>query len=148
MDNYVEAVFPEDEKQETAEAPERVTRRPFAVWEVGGEAYRMKLTTSDIQELEQRYKTNLLNVLTTDDDTGMPALSVMLDIAQVAIRRYRHGITRAKVVELFDQYVEDGGSQFEFYTNVFTDIFMVSGFFSRARVAKMQAVQNDLSEEA
>ena len=144
MENFVEAAFEEEKKEQAAET--RVTRRPFAVWEVGGETYRMKLTTADIQELEQRYKTNLVNIMTTDDDTGLPALSVMLDVAQQAMQKYHHGITRAKVMSLFDAYVEEGGSQSEFFMNVYTDIFRVSGFFSRARVEKMERLMKDAEE--
>ena len=146
MENVFDTAFAEDKKEQAAEET-RVTRRPFAVWEVGGETYRLKLTTADIQELEQRYKTNLLNVLATDDDTGLPALSVMLDIAQVAMNKYHHGMTRAQVINLFDQYVEEGFSQFDFYVNVFTDLFVVSGFFSKARREKMATIQKDLADQ-
>jgi len=147
MENYIDAAF-EEKKQEPAAEETRVTRRPFATWEVGGETYRMKLSTADVQELEQRYKTNLMNIMATDDDTGMPALSIMLDVAQQAMQRYHHGMTRAKIMDLFDQYVEEGGSQFDFYVNVFTNIFLVSGFFSKARVQKMENVQANLNDGA
>ena len=147
MENYIDAAFEEEKQEPAAEETKRVTRRPFATWEVGGVTYRMKLSTADVQELERRYKTNLMNVMATDDDTGMPALTVMLDVAQQAMGKYHHGMTRAKMTELFDQYVEDGGSQYEFYVNVFTNIFLVSGFFSKARREKMENVQANLNAE-
>lgn len=140
-----DAAFAEESK--AAEQPERVTRRPFAVWEVGGESYRLRLATSDIVELEKRYGQNLLDVMATDSDTGLPALAVMLDVTQQAMQKYHHGMTRAKVMELFDQYVEEGGSQYDFYVSVFTDIFVVSGFFSRARVEKMESALGALNDE-
>lgn len=145
MENYIDAAFGEEKREPAAEETKRVTRRPFATWEVGGETYRMKLTTADVQELEQRYKTNLTNVMTGSDD-GLPALTVMLDIARQAMQRYHHGMTMAKVVNLFDQYVDEGGSQLDFYGNVFTDIFLVSGFFSKARVQKLERMQADLND--
>ena len=144
----IEAAFPEEKKNEqAAEEPTRVTRRPFAVWEVGDETYKLKLTTSDIMELEKRYGTNLLDVISPDTDTGMPALAVMLDITHTAAQKYHHGLKRSDLVDLFDRYVDDGGSQFDFYLSVFTDIFVVSGFFSKARVERMQNSLGALNDE-
>ena len=144
----VDAAFPEETKHEqAAEEPTRVTRRPFAVWEVGGETYRLKLTTSDIMELEKRYGTNLLDVISPDTDTGMPALAVMLDITHTAAQKFHHGLKRTDLVDLFDRYVDDGGSQLDFYMQVFTDIFVVSGFFSKARVERMQEALGTLNSD-
>lgn len=46
----------EEEAQD--EAPEEATpkRKPFALWEVGGKTYKLKLRTPAIVELEQKYK--------------------------------------------------------------------------------------------
>ena len=35
-------------------------KRPYAVWTVGNEEYKLKLTTSSIVDLETKYKCNLL----------------------------------------------------------------------------------------
>lgn len=104
-------------------------RKPFQTWIVDGETYKLKLTTSDISELEQKYKSNLMNVMGTGN-SGMPALTVMLDITHAAIRKYHHGIKRAELNEIFDKYIDEGGSQLNFYTEIYMGIFTVSGFFS------------------
>ncbi len=118
---------------------------PWATWTVKGRAYKLKLTTSKVIELEQKYKTNLMNVLGSGEG-GMPALSVMLDVAHAALTTYEHGIKKQEVIDLFDEYEAEGGSQFEFYTQVYMQIFAASGFFSQSMAEKMMQTVTDLND--
>lgn len=102
-------------------------RIPYAVWKVGDEEYKLKLTTAAVTKLEQEFKTNLLNILMNQ---SMPSLFVMLKITHAAMQKFNHGIKEKEVQELFDQYLEDGGSQTEFLTDVILPTFQASGFFS------------------
>lgn len=102
-------------------------RIPYAVWKVGDEEYKLKLTTVAVTKLEQEFKTNLLNILMNQ---SMPSLFVMLKITHAAMQKFNHGIKEKEVQELFDQYLEDGGSQTEFLTDVILPTFQASGFFS------------------
>lgn len=104
-------------------------RKPFALWEVGGQSYKLKLKTSAIVELEGKYKTNLMNIMGSGQG-GMPALSVMLDVAHAAMKDWNHGITKKDVMDIFNRYIDEGGSQLSFYMTVYMEIFTVSGFFS------------------
>lgn len=119
----------EDQAQEDGKVVEMPKRKPFALWEVGGKIYKLKLKTPDIVELEQKYKTNLMNIMGSGQG-GMPALSVMLDVAHAAMKGWQHGITKNEVQNLFSRYIEEGGSQLSFYMTVYMEIFTVSGFFS------------------
>lgn len=123
-----------EEQQETGAAEENKViempkRKPFALWEVRGKSYKLKLKTTAIVELENKYKTNLMNIMGTGQG-GMPALSVMLDVTHAAMKDWQHGITKSEVQNLFEQYVDEGGSQLAFYMSVYMEIFAVSGFFS------------------
>ena len=134
----VEAANQEEENMERNEAAgeaeeskviEMPKRKPFALWEVGGQSYKLKLKTSAIVELESKYKTNLMNIMGSGQG-GMPALSVMLDVAHAAMKDWNHGITKNGVMDIFNRYIEEGGSQLSFYMTVYMEIFTVSGFFS------------------
>ena len=120
-------------------------RNPFALWEVGGKSYKLKLKTSAIVELETRYKTNLMNIMGTGQG-GMPALSVMLDVAHAAMKDWQHGITKNEVQNLFEKYVNEGGSQLSFYMSVYMEIFAVSGFFSVNLSNQMQEAMTEAKE--
>ncbi len=121
-------------------------RKPFAIWEAGGQRYRLKLKTATITELESKYKTNLINIMGTGQG-GMPALSVMLDVAHAAMKDWNHGITKAEVQNIFEKYVNEGGSQLAFYTSVYMEIFVVSGFFSGNMSNQMQTAMEEAREE-
>jgi hypothetical protein len=145
--------FDKDKTENTEEAAkaadgnivEMPERKPFQSWTVGGETYRLKLRTPDIAELEQKYKTNLMNVMGTSKG-GMPALTVMLDVAHAATRKYHHSIKRADVNDIFDRYIDEGGSQLEFYTNIYMGIFAASGFFSASLENQMEGALEEARE--
>lgn len=110
-------------------------RKPFAVWTVGGREYRLKLTTSAIVGLEEKFKRNLLDLLYSSG--SVPPLAVMLTITQAAMKNWEHGIKYETVQTLFDRYCEEGGTQLTFLTDVLMEIYKVSGFFSESQVAEM-----------
>ena len=157
FDNYnkdknaaaVEAAVQGTEAPETAEATkeeekvvEMPKKKPFAIWNVKGEDYKMVLGTQDIVALESKYKTNLMNIMGAGN-AGMPALSVMLDVAHAALKKFHHGISKDAVMAMFDQYIKEGGSQLNFYTEVYMQIFQVSGFFSVSLTNQMQSALED-----
>lgn len=138
-----QAAGQQDQEQEE-KAPEQ-KRKPFALWEVGGKSYKLKLRTNAIVELETKYKTNLMNIMGTGQG-GMPALSVMLDVAHAAMKDWQHGITKNEVQNLFEKYVGEGGSQLSFYMSVYMEIFAVSGFFSVNLSNQMQEAMTEAKE--
>lgn len=122
-------------------------RKPFALWEVGGKTYRLKLRTQEVIELENKYKTNLMNIMGSGQG-GMPALSVMLDVAHAAMRNWQHGITKDEIMNIFSRYIEEGGSQLSFYMTVYMEIFTVSGFFSVNLSNQMAGALQEAKQEA
>ncbi len=143
-------IFSSRAEQDTVQEQEKVVkmpeRKPFQIWEVGGETYRLRLDTAGISQLEQRYKTNLMNVMGTGNG-GMPALSIMLDVTHAAMSKYHHGIKRNQLDGIFDQYIEEGGSQLNFYTEVYMGIFTVSGFFSTSIANQMDGAMKEAAQE-
>lgn len=110
-------------------------RKPYAEWTVKEETYKLKLTTADVASLEEKFNTNLLNIIMSN---GMPALSIMLQITHKAMNKFHHGIKLNKVYELFDDYLDEGGSQTDFMTNVFIPIYQASGFLSEKMGEEME----------
>ena len=159
LPQYQEPAMPEAAYQNTAQYPEYQepkieynsmqnvekenndisSRRPmFALWRVGGYTYRLKLKTQAINELERKYKTNLLSLL--GSEAGLPALNVMLDIAHVAMAPWNNGIRKGTVETMFDLYVDEGGSQLQFFKDIYLEIFKASGFFSKEMLEDMKKI--------
>lgn len=118
-------------------------KKPYVVWQVGELELKLKLTTSKIVELEEKYKCNLISLISNGN---VPPLAVMLNITHAAAKKYREDIKYKVVNDMFDDYVENGGSQTEFMTQVFLPIFQVSGFFSQAQTATMEVKLDEVKE--
>lgn len=112
-----------------------MSKKQFAIWEVNGIEYKLKLKTATVSQLEEKLGRSLMAVFNTD---GMPPLSIMLTIAHGAMKDWNSNIKRSDVDDLFDQYLDEGGSQLEFFTKTFMDIYKVSGFFTAKQIQEME----------
>lgn len=115
------------------ETPEKPKRRPWYPWEVNGREYRLVLTTQAICALEDKFRKNLLLVV-----SELPPLGVMLTIIQGAAAKYEHGIRYKTVQDLYDAYLRDGGNQTKLFTDVIMGIMSVSGFFTKEQQEDME----------
>lgn len=120
-----------------------MARKQFAIWQVGDEEFKLKLKTSTLCDLEQKLGTSLMNVL---DNGNMPALKIMLTITHYAMKDYNANIKFKDVQDIFDKYVDEGGSQLEFFTKVIMDIYKVSGFFTESQTEMMEEKQEEMKE--
>lgn len=136
-----------EEPEKVEESTEKVTpiRMPWQTWSVGGTDYRLKLDVAGIEELEMKFKTNLLNII--GDGGNMPALKVMLDVTHKAAQKYHHGLKREDVGNLYQQYIDEGHSQLEFYLQIFMGVYRASGFFSNSMNEAMGKAQQAGLEE-
>lgn len=120
-----------------------MSKKPYAIWEVNETEYKLKLKTATITQLEEKLGRSLVAVFGTD---GMPPLSIMLTIVHGAMKDWNSNIKRKDVDDLFDQYLDEGGSQLEFYATTFMDIYKVSGFFTMNQIQEMEMNQEKIQE--
>lgn len=120
------------------------TRKPFQIWEVNGEEYKLKLKTSSIVKLEEKFKTGLMNLIQIGET--LPPLHVMLQVTHAALKDWNNSIKLEKVYDLFDQYCMEGGSQLDFYQNIYIGIFTVSGFFTPSMAEEMEKNLEEIEE--
>ena len=113
----------------------------YALWTVNGEEYKLKLRASETQDLEDKLGTSLFTIM-----SDIPKLNVMLTIIHSAMKPFNHGIKRAEVNNIYDDYVDAGGSQLELYTSVLMDIFKVSGFFSSTQTEMLAEKQQEMNQ--
>lgn len=120
-----------------------MARKPFAIWEINGIEYKLKLKTSTVAQLEEKLGRSLMAVFNAD---GIPPLSVMLTITHGAMKDWNSNIKRSDVDDLFDQYLDEGGSQLGFFATTFMDIYKVSGFFTTSQIQAMENNQEEIQE--
>lgn len=131
----------EPETEEVMKTPEAPKRKPYVVWRVGGEDYKLRLTGDVIDKLETRYRANLLTVLAGDNT---PPLNIMLEVIQASMQKYHHGIKQRTVQGLWDEFVDEGGDLTALYT-VIMNLLSVSGFFTKAENEELEEQLKDLN---
>ena len=117
-------------------------RKPFVVWTVGGEDYRLKLKSTEICQIESKMNIDLFETLTK----GIPPLYIMLIAIQGALQSMNHKMKIADVQNLYDQYVEEGGTQLTLFTDIIMEILKVSGFFTKNQVEIMEESLENVKE--
>lgn len=119
-------------------------RKPFVIWTVKEQEYKLKLTTADISRLEEIFNMSLIQLIS---EGTMPALNTMLKVVHASLSKYHHGLKVNDVYELFDDYIDEGGSQVEFMTDVFIPLYEVSGFLSLAQADQMHTNLDTAKEQ-
>lgn len=108
---------------------------------IGGESFKLRLTTRASVMLEKALGYNPIGMLMDIDSGKMPKLTDCLIILQAMLQTYHHGYTLDKVYDLFDRYVDDGNSLFDLIP-VFVEVFQQSGYISATAVADEEEVKN------
>lgn len=97
----------------------------------GGEEFKLRIPAAATVDLEKKLGgRNPLSILTALESGEMPSLSSVLLILHSAMQKFHHGIKFEKVMDLYDNYVEDGNA----YTDLLPElieVFRVSGFFPK-----------------
>ncbi len=120
-------------------------RSQFAEWVVKGESMKLKLTTPNVQDMEKKYRKNLISLM--GDEDNLPPLTTMLQMIHAAAIPWNHGIRLKDIENRFDSYLEEGGTQLSLYVDVYLQIFMVSGFFSKTLVEDMTDSLQDMQQK-
>ncbi|MBP3487280.1 MAG: hypothetical protein J6K53_02685 [Roseburia sp.] len=125
---------------------EKKQMRPaFAFWKIGDEEVKLKLTTPQTLELEKKFRKNLITLM--GDENNIPPLTTMLQIIHAAAVPWNHGIRLKNVMDLYEKYMEAGGTQMNLYVDVYLQIYMVSGFFSPTVAEEMSDTMKKIQED-
>lgn len=120
---------------------EKKQKLPWCVWKISGKEYKLKLSTSNILKLENKYRCNITSLVMGDD---IPPLSVMLTIITAALVPYHHSVTYQDVQKMYDSWTEEGGSQQKLFSSVILPIMAVSGFFTERQLQALnQAIEEN-----
>ena len=111
-------------------------RKPYGIWKVGDTEIKLKLKSSNIVKLEDEFKTSLLNLLEVNNN--LPSLSIMIKVVHEAATNFNHGLKLQDVYDLYDAYLDEGGSIMNFYSDVYMEIYRVSGFFTNSMINNME----------
>lgn len=106
----------------------------YTTWKVTDEKeLKLRLTSHQAATVEEKIGMNLLKIFMpeTGEEFTLPPLKVMLLLVHGALQQYEHGYSFEDVYDLYDEYVDNGGDQTTFMTEVLMPLFEVSGFTPR-----------------
>ena len=80
------------------------------------------------------------------DEDNIPPLTTVLQVVHAAAVPWQHGIKLKDIISLYKKYQEKGGTQLNFYVDVYIQTFMVSGFFSSSMVEDVSDEMKKIQE--
>jgi hypothetical protein len=99
---------------------------------IGGNSYKLRLTTKASVALEKALGYNAISMFMDIDNGVMPKLSDILIVLHAMLQTYNHGCSMEKVYELFDQYVAEGHNMYDLIP-MFVEVFQESGYMPTAK---------------
>lgn len=93
-------------------------------FEAGSTAYKLRLNTRNIVQLEKMLGKNPIAIF-GDGDT-VPTITEMVSILFCSLQQYQHSVTINEAYDIFDKYLADGNSATDFIS-VILEVYKVSG---------------------
>lgn len=103
---------------------------------VNNKELRLRLNARACVELEKKLgcsPVQLLIDMANGDEISMPKLETLITILHASLQAYEHGYDLNKTYELYDEYVDNGGSLMDLFP-IIMEIFKVSGFFKEEQL--------------
>lgn len=103
----------------------------YVDFETGGKAYKLRLNTRNIAALEKQLGYNIAFIFGMDEkDIKVPTVGEMVAFLHASLQQLNHGITQNDAYDIFDSYLADGNTPFDFM-GVINEVFFASGIFRK-----------------
>ncbi|MDR1628874.1 MAG: tail assembly chaperone [Oscillospiraceae bacterium] len=96
---------------------------------INGQEYKLRLTASAIMSIEKKLNKSLFSALETIQDN---MVETMVAILWGAMQPFNANCSFEKVMELFDDYIDDGHSIEDLMLEI-NSMFEASGFFKKGQ---------------
>lgn len=103
---------------------------------VGDKEFKLRLTTGEMVNIEKKIGGNVLDIFMKENK--IPTMSELLLVLHGSLQKFQHGITLPDTYNLYDEYVDNGGT-FENLIELIMDVFEVSGFFKKEQLEEGKA---------
>ncbi|OZV10793.1 hypothetical protein CIW83_18420 [Tissierella sp. P1] len=108
----------------------------YTEFNVGDKEYKLRLAANQIVNIEKKIGGNLLNIFMEEDK--IPSMEELLMVVHGALQKFHHGITLSDTYDIYDDYVENGGT-FEDLIELMLDVLEVAGFFKAEQLEEGKA---------
>jgi hypothetical protein len=104
----------------------------------------LRLTSRSTVALEQKLGMSPISALM--ENQQVPKLETAITILHGCAQALNHGVTQEKVYDLYDEYVDCGGTLMDLIMCL-VEVFKISGFFKEAPAAEAQEPAQEAAQE-
>lgn len=108
----------------------------YSEFKVGEKELKLRMDAQNSVLVEKKIGKNPLNIF-MNEDKSLPKLEELIIILHGSLQKYNKGYTLEKTYDLYDDYIDDGGT-FTDFIPLIMDIFKVSGFFKEEDLKKAE----------
>ena len=105
----------------------------YYTFTVGGNDYKLRLSTRNIVALEKKIGCNPLMIFGNGD--RVPSVTDMVAILSCSLEQYNHGLSINDAYDIFDKWLEEGNTTTDFIP-VILEIYKVSGIIREEQSEK------------
>ncbi|OUM86650.1 MAG: hypothetical protein BAA01_11620 [Bacillus thermozeamaize] len=103
----------------------------YTTFTVGEKEYKLRLPAKIAVDVERKIGKSLLAVFGEGKMSDLPSIETIVTVLHGSLQTYQHGITMDDAFEIYDRYIENGGS-YAGMIQVLVEVLKVSGFFRAA----------------
>lgn len=119
----------------------------YETFQVKDKEYKLRLRARDIVDLERRLgNRSPLDVFMGMQNNSVPKLGDLILFLHASMQAFHHNIKMENVYDIYDEYVEDGGSYMSLMM-VIMDVFKVSGFFTEEQLEAAEVKEGEPNEK-
>lgn len=112
-------------------------------FEAGNKAYKLRLTTKAVMNLESKIGCNPVAIFGLDGNKPrIPTQTEMVHILHNSLTHFNHGITLNDAINIFDAWLADGHQPMEF-CEVINEIYRASGIYKTESQAEDEGEEGD-----
>lgn len=100
----------------------------YTEFKVGEKELKLRLGAMAIANVEKKLGANLLDIFMKVEKGELPKISDFIIILHGSLQQLNSGYTLEKVYDLYDEYIENGGSYVDLI-GVLMNVLKISGFF-------------------
>lgn len=117
----------------------------YTEFKVGDKEYKLRLAANEMVSIEKKIGGNVLDIFMRKEQ--IPTMEELLLVLHGSLQKFQHGMTLADVYEIYDRYVDEGGT-FESLIEKVIDVFEVSGFFKKEQIEEGKKKLKEARESA
>ncbi|MCY9513317.1 DUF6096 family protein [Paenibacillus apiarius] len=109
----------------------------YTTLQVGEKEYKLRLPSKSACAIERKIGKSVLTIFGEGELNDLPNLETLITVLHGSLQVYEHGVTLDDTYEIYDKYVEHGGSYAGLIQEL-VEVLKVSGFFKGAPKSKTE----------